>query len=53
MSTPVARHFLARYCLQNGARGTLNVIATHSCDAILIAFDLFGDALRTCSARPA
>jgi len=53
VSAPIARRFLARYTLRNGASGTLDVIASHSCDAIVIALDLFGEALRTCSARPA
>lgn len=41
------------YTLRNGARGVLHVIAACSCDAIVTAMDTFGDALRTCSARPA
>jgi hypothetical protein len=49
----IARHILVRYTLCNGTRGTLDVIAASSCDGIEIALELFGDALRTCSARPA
>jgi len=53
VSAPVARHFLAAYKLRNGARGTLDVLAASSCDAIVVALDLFGDALQMASARPA
>ena len=45
--------YLARYTLRNGARGVLHVIATSSCHAVIVAIDTFGDALRTCSVRPA
>ncbi|WP_157604322.1 hypothetical protein [Rhizobacter sp. Root1221] len=44
-----ARLFLAKYTLRNGARGTLHVIATCSCDAVVVAIDTFGGNLRTCS----
>lgn len=48
-----ARLYLVSYALQNGARGTLHVIAAHGCEAIGIAQELFGTSLRRCSARPA
>ena len=41
------------YTLRNGTRGVLHVVAGCSCDAIVIAIDTLGDALRSCSARPA
>ncbi len=44
--------YRATYTLRSGARGVLHVIAACSCDAIVAAIDAFGDALRTCSARP-
>lgn len=45
--------FRTNYGLRNGARGVLLVIATSSCAAIVTAISLFGERLRTCSARPA
>lgn len=47
------KHYLARYTLRNGARGTLHVLTRSSWDAIDIAIQLFGDSLRRCSALPA
>ena len=44
--------YLARYTLRNGVQGVLTLIAGSSCAAILIAIDIFGEQLRTCSARP-
>jgi hypothetical protein len=49
----IARHIRVKYTLCNGSRGTLDVIAASTCDGIDIALELFGDRLRTCSARPA
>lgn len=50
---PHVRRFRARYFLANGQRGTLLLIAGHSCDAVCIALDLFGESLRRVSVRPA
>lgn len=47
------QRFLARYTLRNGARGVLHVLALCSCDVVVVALDTFGEALRTCSVRPA
>ena len=44
--------YLTRYTLRNGTAGVLTLIAASSCAAILIAIDLFGEQLRTCSSRP-
>lgn len=44
--------YLARYTLRNGVRGTLTIIATSSCAAILTTLDTFGEQVRCCSARP-
>lgn len=46
------RAFLLRYALRNGTRGELTVIERSSCAAIVQALDTFGEALRSCSARP-
>lgn len=43
------RLFHVEYTLRNGADGTLDVIGTDFFDAIDVALDLFGDALRSCS----
>lgn len=45
--------YFARYTLRDGGRGVLTVIASSSCAAVVVAIDLFGDALRKCSVRPA
>lgn len=46
------RAFLTKCRLRNGARVVLTILATSSCQAIVIAQDTFGDALHVCSARP-
>lgn len=48
----MTRHFIARYVLRNGARGSLSVIATDSCAAVIAAMDLFGELLGRVSAKP-
>jgi hypothetical protein len=47
------RIYIARFRLRNGTAGTLDVLARHSCDALIALIDHFGDELRSCSARPA
>lgn len=47
------RIILITYTLRNGARGTLHCIASSTTDALVIALDMFGAALRTCAARAA
>ena len=45
--------YLVRYTLRNGTRAVLHVPTTSSCAAVIVALDTCGDALRTCSVRPA
>ena len=47
------KHYIASYRLHSGRCGTLHVLATTSCDALIAAMDAFGDQLCHCSARPA
>ena len=47
------RIFLTTYTLANGHLGQLHTVASSSSGAIVIAMDLFGSAIRYCSARPA
>ena len=47
------RLYAAKYTLRNGASGVLHLVARHTFDAIVMAQDIFGLQLRTCSARPA
>ncbi|MGC4075448.1 MAG: hypothetical protein QM702_00120 [Rubrivivax sp.] len=44
------RIVLVRYSLRNGATGALHILAESTCSAIVTVVDLFGEALRTCSA---
>lgn len=46
------RAFTLAYRLRNGTAGTLTTLADCSCSAITQAIDLFGEQLRSCSARP-
>jgi len=50
---PRVRLYRARYALITGQRGTLLLIAGHSCDAVCITVELLGKALRRVSVRPA
>lgn len=49
----MTRHYIARYVLRNGARGSLSVIATDSCAAVLAALEQFGERIQRLSVRPA
>lgn len=40
-----------RYTLRGGSRGRLMCMSRSTTDAVVIALELWGDALRTCSAR--
>ena len=40
------------YTLRNGHRGVLLCVASNAAGAVVLALDLFGQQLRTCSARP-
>lgn len=44
--------YTLRYTLRNGTRGVLTMLSDSSASAIVQAMDLFGEQLRTCSARP-
>lgn len=48
-----ARTFLASYCLHNGSRGTLHLIAHDSCGCVIQMLDLFGPRVRSISVRSA
>ena len=50
---PRVRLYRARYALITGQRGTLMLLAGHSCDAMCMTFDLLGEALCRVSVRPA
>jgi len=48
------RAYVARYCLDDGSRGVLHVIARHPFDVIDIALRTFADAgIARLSVRPA
>ncbi len=47
------RHITLTYRLANGHRGQLSLIARSTACAIIQACEMFGDALRGCSAKVA
>lgn len=49
---PPRQAYTLTYRLRNGAAGRITTQADSSCAAVLQAIDLFGDRLRSCSARP-
>lgn len=50
---PRVRLYRARYATTSGQRGTLLLIASHPCDALITALELLGESLRRVSVRPA
>lgn len=50
--TPM-RAITLHYTLRNGHRGTVLCVARSTAGAIVQALEIFGEQLRTCSARPA
>ena len=40
------------YTLRNGHRGTLTCVARNTAAAVVLALDVFGETLRSASARP-
>lgn len=53
MSAPHMIPVLVRYVLRNGTRGAVHVLATSTTAALVQCIDLFGEAVRFCSARAA
>ena len=47
------RLFVVRYCLHNGARGVLAVLARSTCEALISVHDTFDGQVRASSGRPA
>ncbi len=47
------RAVIVTYTLRSGQRGRLNCMAPTTSDALLLAINTFGEALRTASARAA
>ena len=47
------RCFIARYVLHSGGRGSMTVVASSSCAAVVAMLDALGVDIRRLSVRPA
>lgn len=53
IASPRMKPVLVRYVLRNGSRGCLHMLAASTTEGVMQCLELFGEAVRCCSARAA